>query len=245
MNPVVVGRFRPAAPGGRPVNWAATGRLGGVSSGSFASLNLSLTVGDDSTAVAQNRKRAGQLVGVLEIAVLDAQHGAHVALATGPGIVEQADAVVTNIPGLGLLALAADCVPVVLADPEAGVIAAVHCGWRGLGLGVLPAAVQAMRAQGAEHIRAVSGPAICVKCYPVGADCVDVLSSQLHTEVFAACTFNRSGQWHLDVRAGVHAQLLGEGIAISSVRRCTATDPQLFSYRAEGRTGRQGMIVAL
>lgn len=208
-------------------------------------MNLSLTVGDDSTAVAQNRVRAGRLVGVSDITVLDAQHGAHVAFAAGPGIAEQADAVVTNIPGLGLLALAADCVPVVLADPEAGVIAAVHCGWRGLGLGVVPAAVEAMRAHGAERIRAVSGPAICLECYPVGADCVAVLSEQLHAEVFSVCAFNRSGQWHLDVRAGVHAQLHREGIEFSSVRRCTATDPQLFSYRVEGRTGRQGMIVAL
>ena len=64
-------------------------------------------------------------------------------------------------------------------------------------------------------------------------------------DILKACAVDRGGQWHLDVRAGVHAQLLREGAHVSSIVRCTATDPHLFSYRASGRTGRQGMIVAL
>jgi len=245
MNPVAVGLLGPATPGGRPVNWAATGRFGGLSLGEFAEANLSLTVGDDPGAVMRNRARAGRLVGVDEVCVLDARHGARVAIATAGGIAREADAVVTTVPGLGLMALAADCVPIVLADPGAGVIAAVHCGWRGLGLGVVPAAVAAMRALGAGAIRAVTGPSICPDCYPVGPDCVDVLTSQLTDEVLLACALERDGQWHLDVRGGVHAQLRAAGVACAAVERCTATDPALFSYRAQARTGRQGMIVAL
>lgn len=245
MNPVAVGRFRPATPGGRPVNWAATGRLGGVSRGNFAQLNLSLTVGDDVDAVLENRARAGQLLGVHEVCVLDAQHGSRVALAARGGIADGADAVVSTVVGLGLLALAADCVPIVLADPDAGVVSAVHCGWRGLGLGVVAAAIAAMRDHGATRIRAVTGPAICVDCYPVGIDCANELAAQLSSQVLAACAFNRAGQWHLDVRAGVHAQLQQESVATVSINRCTARDAQLFSHRADGPTGRQGMIVAL
>lgn len=245
MNPVAVGRFCPATPGGRPVNWAATGRFGGISSGNFLDFNLSLTVGDDVDSVEQNRLSAGQLVGVTDVNVLDAQHGARVEFATAAGIARSADAVVTTLPGLGLLALAADCVPIVLSDPHAGVIAAVHCGWRSLGLGVVAAAIGEMRAHGAQGIRAVTGPAICVDCYPVGRECVDELREQLPAEVFAATAHERANQWHLDMRAGVHAQLRLHGVAFSSITRCTATDAQLFSYRADGRTGRQGMIVAL
>ncbi|MDP2014913.1 MAG: polyphenol oxidase family protein [Actinomycetota bacterium] len=245
MNPVAVGRFRPATPGGRPVNWAATGRLGGVSTGNFAQLNLSLTVGDTVSAVLQNRELAGQMLGVADVCVLDAQHDARVAFAVHGGIAEGADAVVTNVAGLGLLALAADCVPIVLADPSAPVVAAVHCGWRGLGLGVVTAAIDVMRKHGATRISAVTGPSICVDCYPVGIDCVSELKAQLSSELFAACAFDRSGQWHIDVRAGVHAQLRRHGVSTSAIDRCTATDPQLFSHRADGATGRQGMIVTL
>ncbi|MDO9486318.1 MAG: polyphenol oxidase family protein [Actinomycetota bacterium] len=245
MNPVAVGRFRPATPGGRPVNWAATGRLGGVSSGEFAELNLSFTVGDDSSRVDENRRLAGRLVGVEQCNVLDAKHGALVQFVTEPGISAATDAVVTTVVGLGLMALAADCVPIVLADPDAGVIAAVHCGWRGLGLGVVPAAVDVMREHGATRIKAVTGPAICVDCYPVGLDCISDLRMQLGREVLQECAIDRGDQWRVDVRAGVHAQLRLESVATWAIERCTATDPQLFSYRANGRTGRQGMIVAL
>ena len=192
-----------------------------------------------------NRAHAGKLLGVDRLAVLDAQHGSRVALATDAGIAHGSDAVVTTVKGLGLLALAADCVPIVLADVDAGVIAAVHCGWRGLGLGVVPEAIRVMREHGAMRIAAVSGPAVCVDCYPVGPDCIEVLSSQISSDILKACAVDRGGQWHLDVRAGVHAQLLREGAHVSSIVRCTATDPHLFSYRASGRTGRQGMIVAL
>ena len=245
VNPVAVGRISPATPGGRPVNWAATGRLGGASQGPFAELNLSLTVGDEVSRVLGNRSRVAHMLGVSELAVLDAQHGSHVAIASRGGICDGADAVVTTVAGLGLLALAADCVPVVLADPDAGVIAAVHCGWRGLGLGVVPEASRVMRELGATRISAVCGPAICVDCYPVGPECIDVLAGQISSEIVRACAFDRDGQWHLDVRAGVQAQLRIEGASVGSIDRCTAEDPRLFSYRAAGLTGRQGMIVAL
>jgi len=245
MNPVAAGRFSPATPGGRPVNWAATGRSGGVSTGVYAGLNLASHVGDESGLVEQNRQRVAAMLDVPAICMLDAQHGGNVVVVHSSGIARESDAVVTTAPRLGLLALAADCVPIVLADPDAHVIAAVHCGWRGLGAGVVTAAVSVMREQGATRIRAVTGPAICVGCYPVGLDCVQALQEQLDAEAFAASTRRQGSQWQVDVRAGVHHQLHMEGIVATSVKRCTATDERLYSFRAAGQTGRQGMIVAL
>ena len=245
MNPLAAGRFRPASPCGRPVNWAATGRLGGRSGAPFDSLNVSTTVGDHLATVLENQQLVATLVGSSSVHVLDAKHGALVSLATQAGIAQGCDGVVTTTPGLALLALAADCVPIVLADPAQGVIAAAHCGWRGLTAGIVEATVSAMRAQGAVMIQAITGPAICVHCYPVQQDCIDQLSDGLTGEQYAVVTNKVGNQWSVDVRAGVHLQLTDLGVHFTSVDRCTYEDASLFSYRRDGRTGRQGMIIAL
>lgn len=227
------------------MNWAATGRSGGVSAGRYGGLNLATHVGDAPEHVEQNRQLVAALLDVTSLCAIDARHGARIATATGPGTATGADGVVSTTPGLGLLVLAADCVPIVLADPDAQVIGAVHCGWRGLAAGVVPAAVTAMRELGAVRIRAVTGPCICVDCYPVGPDCIEVLREQLDDPELAVSAQERGAQWHVDVRAGVHAQLEEQGVIARAIRRCTATDAALFSHRADGSTGRQGMIVAL
>ncbi len=244
MNPLAAGRFRPASPCGRPVNWAATGRLGGASAGPFSSLNLSTTVGDDLETVQENQRRVAALVGATALHVLDAKHGAKVSLATTAGIAHSCDGVVTSTPGLALLALAADCVPIVLADPGQGVIAVAHCGWRGLNAGIVEATVSLMLEQGARTIQAITGPAICSACYPVQSDCVDQLRDGLSTSQFASVVTPQDEQWSVDVRAGVHLQLAELEVSFSSINRCTNEDQTLFSYRRDGRTGRQGMIIA-
>lgn len=245
MNPLAAGRFRPASPCGRPVNWAATGRLGGGSVVPFDSLNLSTTVGDDQNTVLANQLSVAALVGASELHILDAKHGSQVGLASHAGIARGCDGVVTTVPGLGLLALAADCVPIVLADPGAGVIAAAHCGWRGLTAGIVEATVSEMRAQGAITIQAITGPAICVHCYPVQQDCIDQLRDGLTPEQFLSVSHKIGSRWHVDVRSGVHRQLAQQDVQFSSVDRCTFEDASLFSYRRDGRTGRQGMMIAL
>ncbi|MDD2858657.1 MAG: peptidoglycan editing factor PgeF [Candidatus Nanopelagicales bacterium] len=243
MNPVAAGHLRPASPCGRPVTWAATGRSGGVSEAPWSSLNLSATVGDDPEHVQANRRTAAALVGAAHLCVLDARHGATVQVATGAGIAAGADGVVTREHGLALLALAADCVPVVLADPDAGVIAAAHCGWRGLGAGIIDATVRQMRALGATDIIAISGPAICAACYPVGQDCIDELRAGLPPQVLARVARRTGDQWRVDVRAGVHLQLQAHGVQVRGIARCTFEDAGLFSYRRDAVTGRHGMIV--
>ena len=158
MSVIESGEFEGAA---RLVSWAATGRAGGASAGSFESLNLAEYVGDEVQAVAENRRRLAGLVGLgtEDLAVIGAVHGAAVGLVTEGGPVDGVDALVTTSHGVALLALAADCVPLVIADSTAGVIAAVHCGWRGLGAGVVPATVAVMRDLGAVTLEAVVGRA--------------------------------------------------------------------------------------
>jgi YfiH family protein len=227
------------------VSWAASGRAGGASAGPFESLNLAEYVGDDPFMVVENRRRMAGLVGLgtEDLAVMGAVHGAAVALVTEGGPVDGVDALVTTSHGVALLALAADCVPLVIADSTAGVIAAVHCGWRGLGAGVVPATVAVMRDLGAVTLEAVVGPAICAACYPVPADRVESLRRSLDHEVSDVACIDAGGRSFIDVRAGVTAQLAAQGIDSTQIAICTHESPDLFSYRRDAVTGRQGMII--
>lgn len=244
MRPLAQGQFD-GTDGGRPVRWAATARSGGVSSPPFDALNLASHVGDDPAAVVENRARAAGLVGVDgdALAVLTAEHGARVVVADGGGELPVADAALTSRPGLALLALAADCAPIVLADADAGVIAVAHCGWRGLVAGVVPAVVTAMRAAGARAIQAVVGPSVCPDCYPVGPECVAQIRDAVSPEVATTACLERDGQWFVDVAGTVRAQLAADGVEVDVLAGCTAQDPELYSHRRDGRTGRHGMIV--
>lgn len=242
MRPFAQGQFQ-GTDGGRPVRWAATGRWGGVSSPPFDALNLATHVGDDATSVTENRDRLARLVGADAVAVLTAEHGAGVAVADAGGELPVADAALTTGQGIGLLALAADCAPIVLADVDAGVIAVAHCGWRGLAAGVVPAVVAAMHSAGAQSIRAVVGPSICPACYPVGLECVAQIHDALSPELAAVACLERDGQWFVDVAGAVRAQLAAATVEATWLAGCTAEDPALYSHRRDGRTGRHGMIV--
>ena len=130
-------------------------------------------------------------------------HGRTVAIVDGTeeGPAEATDALVTTRPGVALVALVADCVPVSLGDPEAGVVAAVHAGRVGARVGVVPAALEAMRSVGArpDRIEALLGPAICGECYEVPKPMADDVEKHLPG---SACR-NRKGTPALDLRAGV------------------------------------------
>lgn len=239
MLPLDAGVLDAASPGGHPVSWVATGRSGGVSLPPFDSLNLADHVGDDPQAVAGNRARCLLHAGIGELAVMEAVHGAAVAEVAVGGSVPGVDALVTRTPGVALLALAADCVPLALADPGAGVIGAVHCGWRGLVAGVVPATLAAMRDLGARRITAVLGPSICGSCYEVPAARIDEVRVAVGEATAGACVRGR----HLNVAAGVRDQLALDGVSAQIVPGCTAEDARLFSFRRDGVTGRQGMMV--
>lgn len=157
--------------------------------------------------------------------------------------IRDVDALVTDRIGVGLVALAADCVPVVLVEPQARIVAAVHSGWRGVALDVVGAAVAEVEQQGGEPARleAHLGPAICGSCYPVPAERA-VQVGAVRPEAVATAA---DGQPSLDLRAGILARLAELGVRGHVVGGCTAEDPELYSHRRDGQTGRQGAAVAM
>jgi YfiH family protein len=225
-----------------------TTRAGGRSTGPFARFNLATGVGDDPAAVVANRARLARELGV-PVVFLAQVHGigvVTVAQVRAPvaADVPGTDAAVTALPGVAVAVLAADCVPVLLADPQTGVVGAAHAGRLGAAAGVLPATIAAMAALGArpERLEALLGPAVCGACYEVPAAMRDEVSAALPGT--AATT--RRGTPSLDLRAGLHRQLTALGVArIGADPRCTMEDPTLYSHRRDGRTGRHAGLIWL
>src|SRR5215207_7872190 len=157
------------------VRRVVTTRAGGVSKAPYDSFNLGRGVGDDPAAVAANRERLAAGVGLAadRLVWMGQVHGRNVAVVDGPtATVEQTDGLVTAEPDLALVTLAADCVPVLLADLQAPVVAAVHAGRPGARAGVALAALAAMVRKGArpERVEVLLGPAVCGQCYEVPPD---------------------------------------------------------------------------
>jgi YfiH family protein len=141
--------------------------------------------------------------------------------------------------------LAADCVPVLLADPAARVVAAAHAGWRGLAAGVVEAAAGAFAQRGGDPAAAVAlvGPAIGPCCYEVGAQVRDAVAGRYP----AAAAVTRTGRPSLDLAAGAVEALRRSGFArVRPAGECTSDQPdRFFSHRRDGTTGRQAGLVAL
>jgi YfiH family protein len=238
----------PAAPTAVRPRRVVTDRRGGRSASPYDSFNLGAHVGDDPAAVAANRERLAGELGVAgdKVVWMTQVHG------TGVAIVEDAeenpvadvDALVTATPGLVLCVLAADCVPVLLADPVAGVVAAVHAGREGLLRGVVPAALAAMTRLGARpaDVEALLGPAVCGLDYEEPA----AMQADVARVAPASAVRTRQGTPGLDLRAGIAEGLRGAGVRqVVHDPRCTVEDPRLFSHRRDGATGRQAGVVWL
>jgi polyphenol oxidase len=211
---------------------AVTARDGGVSSGPYATLNLSLTVGDDPARVLENRRRLAAALGADPGDFVFARqvHGAGVRIVghadRGSGAfrpddaIADTDALVTTTPGVMLAILTADCVPIVLHDPVAGVLACVHAGWRGTVARVCAAAVTAMTSLGSRpaDIIAGLGPAADPARYQVGPDV-----HQAVTRAFGpAAPFIRPdpatpGRWLLDLWSANHHILHASGLHPSHI----------------------------
>ena len=157
-------------------------RQGGVSDGVFDSLNVGLGSGDDPLCVAENRQRAAQVLGgdAASLATCYQIHSAMAVTIDAPFVDERprADAIVTAAPGLVCGALAADCAPILIADPQARIVAAVHAGWRGALAGVVGSAIDAMIWLGADPDRmsAAVGPCIGPASYEVGLEFLDAFA---------------------------------------------------------------------
>jgi YfiH family protein len=261
--PVVQARLLREADG---VVHAFSARLGGVSRPPFEGLNLGQSVGDDPTAVLENRRRLFGAFGIDASRVVRVRqvHGDGVlvvddGLARRPGFpaclvderVER-DALVTRLPGLALVVSTADCVPILIWDPVQRVVAAVHAGWRGTAKRVAAEAVAVMGARFGTvptDCLAAIGPSIRGCCYEVDGPVGEAMGRNIPGwEAQAVPT--RPGHWRLDLAALNRMVLEAAGLTperIEVVDLCTACRTDLFfSHRADhGRTGRMMNFVML
>ncbi|MGO8824771.1 MAG: polyphenol oxidase family protein [Acidimicrobiales bacterium] len=242
---------------------AVTTRHGGVSQSPYDTLNLGLHVGDRPVDVELNRARAAAAFGVgLDTMVFARQvHGATAALVgpadRGRGSVSEDDAVpgadilVTTSVGVTLVILVADCVPLALVDPAAGVLAAVHAGWRGTAAGAVAAALRAMTDRGArpERVRAFLGPAVAPERYQVDPAVRHALARAVRPADLDPAVARADGpdHWLVDLVAANRQQLVGRGILPEhiSASGVTTADGAFFSDRAARPCGRFALMARL
>ncbi|WKD60789.1 Laccase domain protein YfiH [Corynebacterium ciconiae DSM 44920] len=233
----------------RPVRKVVTSRAGGASAFPYDSFNLGDHVGDDPAAVAANRQRLASIIGLSpsNIVWMEQIHSPTVTVVNeAPSApVPATDALVTTTRGLALAVLVADCVPVLLSDTTAGVVAAVHAGRMGARNGILRRTVETMMELGATpaSIHALLGPAASGRRYEVPPE----MAADVETHLPGSRCRTEAGTTGLDIRAGLVKQLHSLGVrAIDVDPRCTIEDDSLFSYRrAQGPTGRQAGLVWL
>jgi len=244
---------------------AVTARAGGVSSGPYESLNLSLSVGDDPGCVLENRHRLATAFGAAPGDFVFARqvHGAGVRVVTeadrGSGAfrlddaVDDTDALVTTSPEVVLAILTADCVPIVLHDPVAGVLACVHAGWRGTVAGVTAATLAVMQGLGTRPSDVVAGigPAVGADRYQVGPDVHQAVTRSFGP---AAAQFIHSdpsapGRWLLDLQAANRHALRQAGVPGARIHAADIpTGPvpgHFFSDRAARPCGRLALAARL
>jgi YfiH family protein len=217
---------------------AFTTRAGGVSEGPYASLNLGRKSGDDVERVDENRRIACEVIGAdLEKLALNFQvHSARVLEAVPAHRGEPADGLWTDVPGLPILAMSADCLPVVVARtaPDEPAVAVLHAGWRGLLAGIVAAGVGAL---GGHALSAAIGPAIGPCCYEVGEEVAAPFRERFGSDVVRDS--------RLDLWTSAERALRAAGVdRVHRFDRCTACEPEtFFSHRRDaGHTGRQGVI---
>jgi len=230
-------------------------RLGGVSQGPFASLNVGNTVGDDAAAVIENHRRiyahlhldADQVVSPYQV------HSNRVAV-VGPGdggtVIPNADGLVTDAPRLALLLRFADCQPILLYDPVHHAVGLIHAGWRGVAQGIARRAVEAMReafGSRSQDLIAGLGPAIGPCCYTVGQEVAVAMGYALH-DWSRALSAQGEDEWRFDLPLANALQLRAEGVRhIEQADLCTAThQDEFYSHRGDnGQTGRFAVVAFL
>ena len=239
-------------------------RLGGVSEGIFASLNLGANRGDSPERVEENWRRFGAAVGVDTARFVHGRqsHGADVRVARRGdehsigqrAAWDQADGYVTDVPDLALAVFTADCTPLLMQDPAAGVVAAVHCGWRSTAADIMKNAVAAMTGLGArpEDIRAAIGPGIRRCCFQTGPEvpaAVDALLGGDGAGLYGPDP-DAPGKYRVDLPGTVRLRLLQLGLTeehIDELGVCTMCCPDRFwSHRSMGAArGSQANLIAL
>ncbi len=234
-----------------PVSHGFTTRAGGVSGGPYTSLNLGLSSGDAETAVSENRRRVLDVFGVDErsACAFSQVHGTRVLTGTPSWFEEEADAVVSDTPGLALIISTADCLPVLFYDPVTGAVGAAHCGWRGTVKGIAAVTVHKLTdlyGSDPADLCVAFGPAILRPNYQVGAEVI----AEFTAAGFPASVYepDDAGRFLLGVAAANRWALLNLGVNPENIWEsglCTYAEPEgFFSHRRDrGRTGRHWAVI--
>lgn len=236
-------------------------RLGGVSQGIYASMNLSFTRGDKEEAVQENYRRIAAAMGFApgDIVTSDQTHTANVRVITeedrGNGITRprpytDVDGMVTNVPGLVLATFYADCVPLYFVDPVHKAIGLSHSGWRGTVAGIGAETVRRLRdnyGSDPKDIYAAVGPSICQDCYEVSEDVILEFQKAFPESLWPELFYKKeNGKYQLDLweanrQIFLRAGILPEHISMPNI--CTCCNPEfLFSHRAS--KGKRGNLAA-
>ena len=236
----------PQWPAPSRVRAASTTRTGGASGEPWASLNLADHVADDGEAVRRTRSLLRQALALPEEPRwLVQRHGRRVVAAGDGAAGAAADGMVARAAGAVCAVLTADCMPILICDRDATVVAALHAGWRGIAAGIVEAGVHA--AGPAARLMAWLGPAIGPERYEVGPDVRDaILAGDPDTED-AFRPAPSPGKWHADLERIVRRRLERSGVgSVHGGGRCTAGDPdRFFSHRRDGVTGRMATLIWL
>jgi YfiH family protein len=230
-------------------------RLGGVSQGPFATLNVGSRVGDDEASVAENHARIYAHLGLSPDRVTSPYqiHGNRVVIVTADDagrVIQNADGLITDTPGVALLLRFADCQPVLLYDPGHHAVGLIHAGWRGVAQGIVRRAVEAMHDAfdtRAEELVAGLGPAIGPCCYTVGHSVAAAMGYAL-PDWSQVMSLLGEDEWRFDLSAANAQQLVAEGVTrIEQAGLCTAChEDEFYSHRGDnGCTGRFAVVVFL
>ncbi len=219
-----------------------TDRHGGVSATPFDSLDLGGAAGRERELKA-NADKVAQALGVLRLTFMHQVHGREVTVVGSSASPEDpCDAMVTDVSGVALCVRVADCVPVVLADADKGVVGVAHAGRAGVAAKILDATVATMRTCGAEGIQAWVGPHVCGGCYEVPGG----IRAEVSAVVPAAYSCTTWGTPALDLGVAASRQLRDRGCTVTDVGCCTLETSDLFSFRRDGEwSGRFAGIVVL
>jgi YfiH family protein len=246
VSPVQLEFLIPDWPAPHQVKAVATTRIGGVSTGDFAGLNLGMHVGDAPAAVTANRQLLCDHGGLPTPPLwLNQVHGRTlVDTATASGT-PTADAALTTVPRQVCAVMTADCLPLLLCNAEGTRVAAVHAGWRGLEAGIIQNALQEFQG---EDVLAWLGPAIGPLSYEID-DKVRDHFLRLNTRLMDfddAFEFSRPGHWYFNLYRTAKTILAAAGVTeIYGGDLCTLTDERFYSYRRDGVTGRQATLIWL
>lgn len=247
------------------VNHGVSTRLGGVSEGIFASMNLSFTRGDRAEAVSENYCRIAEAIGVKPENMVCSQqtHTTNVRICkkedAGKGVVRErdytdVDGLITDVPGLCLVTFYADCVPLLFMDPVKKVVASSHSGWRGTVGRMGEVTIQKMKDEfgcNPADILAAVGPSICQECYEVSEDVIWEFQKSFPEQQWPDLYYNKeNGKYQLNLWKAneyilLDAGILPEHLAVTNV--CTCCNPEfLFSHRASaGKRGNLAVFIAL